>query len=622
MTSITDPMALKPADVYRQACFVNAKTSRGLDRGWYQDPFDLDFQWHLWFEGGREVSSATFSRVEQCWRQGPALSLAGLTTGEGAGDLLAELLDRKHFRQRPNAIGVILHVADEFALSEVIHAKESAGVGDQDLAILHFNLIDDPREVLVDHEVSLAATSWRLLPFWGAGAEQERCAAVALSRSREVFLQKLLDIGEECRVPIRVAVTSAPVEMLAAVPLLKPELPGGLLIAVHYLKFTAVFAITPSGELRSARTLLHRGNAPIPVGFGDILWNMALSTELTQSGRSGATALQVLLLADNQAALLAAQKDLDAYSSTRNPIQLETVELSKQEVLLGIPGYRPEFLVYDQLQMELTRLGASTLAMSKTFPALRKEWIRQCNFFNTAKLDAAYPSFRDLRLLRLSSWLVRLTALVLVGAVAHGTFSLIHAMRHPSWNLTLQEIERTEDAQLAIELERQKINDTNTLLQPRSRGWVALEFILQLFPESAGICLESFSYGLEATPPAAANGRGQAAASAGLARTWVIKGMATTQALELLNRINAPRIVADLFKTVAKATGDASYNPDPFRQISVTQSQGRNSKFETNAAAIDAGRDPSVSFPFNFEATITQSIPEKDALALPTKKPF
>ena len=559
MTAITDPNALKAADVFRQACFVNAKTSRGHDRGWYQDPFDLDFQWHLFFEGGREVSSATFSRVEQCWRPGPALSLPGLTTGEGVEDLLSDLFAQTHLGKRPSAIGVILHVADEFGLAEVAHGGETAGAPGKDLAILHFNLIDDPREVLVDHEVSEAGTSWRLLPFWGAGADEERCTAIALSRSREVFLQKLLDIGEELRVPVRVAITAAPVEMLAAVPLLKPELAGGRLIAVTYLKFTALFALTPSGELRSVRTLLHRGNAAIPAGFGDILWNMALSAELAQSGRSGGAPLQVLMLTNSPAALQAARKDLEAYSSNRNPIQLETVELSTLDVLQGIPNHRPEFLVYDQLHTELVRLGASPLAKSQTFPTLRKDWMRQCNFFNTAKLDAAYPSFQDLRLLRLSSWLVRLTALLLVSAVGHGAYSVFQAMRHPSWNLTLQEMKRTEDAQIAIQAERQKINDTTALLKPRSRGWAALEFVLQLFPESSGICLDSFSYGLEANPPAASNAKGQVTASTGLARTWVFKGLATTQALELLSKITTPRSVADLFKTLAKETGDNSY---------------------------------------------------------------
>lgn len=622
MTTITDPTALKAADVYRQACFVNAKTSRGHDRGWYRDPFDLEFQWHLFFEGGREVSSATFSRVEQCWRPGPALSLPGLTTGEGVEDLLSDLLDQTHFGKRPNAIGVILHVADEFGLAEVAHGGETPGTPGKDLAIIHFNLIDAPREVLVDHEVSETVTAWRLLPFWGTGADEERCTAIALSRSREVFLQKLLDIGEELRVPIRVAITSAPVETLAALPLLKPELTGGRLIAVTYLKFTAMFALTPSGELRSVRTLLHRGNAAIPAAFGDILWNMALSAELAQSGRSGAAPLQVLMLSNIPAALHAARKDLETYSSNRNPIQVETVELSTLDVLKGIPSHRPEFLVHDQLHTELMRLGASPLAKSQTFPTLRKDWMRQCNFFPTAKLDAAYPTFRDLRVLRLSSWLVRLAALLLVIAVTHGAYSVFLAMRHPSWNLTLQEIKRAEDAQIAIQSERQKINDTNALLKPRSRGWVALEFVLQLFPESSGICLDSFSYGLEANPPTASNAKGQATASTGLTRTWGFKGQATAQALELLSKITTPRSAADLFKTLAKATGDDSYTPDPFRQITVTQSQGRNPKFDANAVSIETGRDPSVSFPFNFEATITQSIPDKDALALPTKKPF
>ena len=621
MFTISDPAELKPADVYRQACLVNSKTSRGRGIGWYQDPFELPFQWHLWFDGGREVCSATFSRQDNCWRPGPTLPLASLTTGEGVADLLGQLLVPAHFGQRPKALGVILHVADEFALAEVSGGHGASSDGGADLAMLHFNLIDDPREVLVDHEVSVATTSWRLLPFWGAAPEQERCTAIALSRSREAFLQNLLDLGREWRVPIRAAVTSAPVETLAALPLLQPELTGGRLVAVNYVKFTAVFAITASGELRSVRSLLHRGSARLPTAFGDILWNMAISAELVRPGKAGGEPPQVLLISDSSSVLLAATKEIEAYSLSRQLIGLETLELSTQTALSQIPGHRPEFLVYDPSLVALARSGA-VLATAQTFSTLWTQWLAKCNFFDTAKLDLVYPTLSDLRLLRVSILLVYLISSVLLGSIGYGFYSLMSAMNHPSWSLTPQEVKRAEALQLKVQAEQRQIDVTNRLLLPRSRGWVALEFLLQLFPEEAGVRLESFTYNLDAARPAASGVKGQVAASTGFVRTWVLKGFATASALELLNNLNSQSGRADLFQRVAKAAGDASYIPDPTRLITATHTQGRNPKFESAAGPTELGRDPVLSFPFNFEVSITQTLVDQDVLAFPTEKPF
>ena len=119
MISISDPSELKPADVYKQARLVASKTSRSSDKNWYKDALDLPWQWHLWFDGGREVTSATFSRSDHTWRPGPEIPLSSLTTSEGTADLMGELLSTRFFAQKPSALGIVLHVADEFALASL-----------------------------------------------------------------------------------------------------------------------------------------------------------------------------------------------------------------------------------------------------------------------------------------------------------------------------------------------------------------------------------------------------------------------------------------------------------------------------------------------------------------------
>ncbi|MBB5035997.1 hypothetical protein [Prosthecobacter dejongeii] len=612
MLNITDPCELKAADIYRQARTVASKTSRGTDSHWYRVPEELPWQWHLWFDGGREVCSATYSKQHHRWRPGPHLPLANLTTGEGVGEILGELMSSTYFDDKPKALGVILHVADEFSLAEIAQAGEVVGETGDDFQILRYNLVDDPREVLADREVSSEANSWRLLPFWGAPTGQARCTAMMLSRSREAFLQKLLASAEDLRMPVRVAVTSAALESLAALPILRPDITGGCLVAISFYKFTAVFAISPDGELQTARSLAHRGGSQVPSGFGDILWTMAMGAELEST--------KVLLVSAQASTLQAASQDLDLYSS-RHAVEYETLNLAEHSALTEIPGHRPEFLIYDTAVMEPVRTGKAPLAQTETYRSLWGNWGRQ-SFMDTGRLDNLYPAQSDLRLLRFSSWLVYLLAFALLSTAGYGTYSLFAAMNHPSWELTPEQMKKTQAQHTTLLEEKKQIDITSRLLQPRSRGWVTLEFLLQLFPEDSGVRLESFQYNAEATRPAAPVAKGAVADSVGISRTWTLKGLVKPKALELLSTLNSQRGLSAFFDRVAEATGDDSYRPSPTRQLTVALTQGRNARFDTQAAPGDLARDPTLAFPFSFEATLTQTLTDKDTLSLPLAKPF
>ncbi|QIF04763.1 hypothetical protein [Roseimicrobium sp. ORNL1] len=628
MSVITDPYDLKPADVYRQARTVAAKTSRGTDGNWYRDPGDIACQWHIWFDGGREVCSATFSRSDNCWRQGPPLPLASLTTGDDIQSFLGDLMSPTYFGHKPRALGVILHVADEFSLAEVASGPEIAGETADDLNVLRYNLVDSPKDFLADRDVSVDTISWRLLPFWGAPGGQTRYTAVSLPRSRETFLGKLVEGGEEWRIPVRVAVTSAPMEALASLALLKPELRGGGLIAFPYLKYTAVFALNASGELRSARSLAHRGGNPLPSSFGDILWNMGVAAELITNDGAGQLLPNVVIISPNSAVLNEAVRDLEAYSLKRQRIVTHALDLSSHPTTGSLPGNRPEFLPYDA--GAASQVGSGSLSKSETFRSLWDGWATQ-NFFNTAKIDTQYPTLADLRLLRFSSWFVGLLGISLVAMAGYGIYGLFTAMRHPSWELTEAQVSATKAKHEKLFVEEKQIDVTDLLMKPRSQGWTTLELIMQLFPEDAGVRLEDFGYEVKpvtATVPAgprpkAAPGTKPAGPQTfGITREWTFKGLAKPKALDLLNNLNSQRGLTALFDQVFKATNDSSLAPDPSRQVRLVLTQNTNPRFDVKASAGEAAKDPSLTFPYAFEAVISQTLTEKDPLALPTGKPF
>lgn len=117
--------------------------------------------------------SAVFYNPTQQWRPGPPISLMSLTTGEGAADFLDALRSGEFFPRPPKALGIFLHVGDEFALAPLRDGLLGADTPESAFDLLHFSLIDDPAEVLMERDVSTESNCWRLLPYWGR--RERRC---------------------------------------------------------------------------------------------------------------------------------------------------------------------------------------------------------------------------------------------------------------------------------------------------------------------------------------------------------------------------------------------------------------------------------------------------------------
>lgn len=613
MPAISDPSELLAPDLYKQARFVASRTSRSTDVNWYKAPEELSWQWHLWFDGAKDVVSAVFDRSSRSWSIGPPLSLVALTTGEDLDDTLDDLLSTSFFQEKPEAIGVILHVADEFSLAELAPRGDLFKDEGVDLQMLRYDLIDNPREVLADGDVSLESNTWRLLPFWGARSGNDRCIAVTLSRSREDFLKMLIAAGEARGVPIRVSVCCAPVEAFAAIPWLKPDIHSGCLVAVCYYKFTAVFAVSDVGEMSTVRGFVHRAGLPFPTGFGDLLWNMSLGAEMAT--------LRVLVLSAQKDVLLSVAQELELYSASRNPVLFELLSLDQHPLLGAIPGHRPEFLIFDKVEVEKLVDSGPPMIRTESFRQLLRGWARQ-NFMDTARLDQMYPTQGDLRLLRLSKWFTLLLLISVIATGAYGVFSLVEAMGRPSWELTNDQVKQTEGKHKKLLEEKRQMDATDSLFKPRSRGWVTVEVLLQLFPEDSGVRLESFTYSAEAARKKLAASKSLTGENVGINRTWKLKGFGKSQAIQSLNNLNSQQGLNEFFNRVAMHSGDEALRPEATRQMTIALTQARNAKFNSQASPGDLARDPSLAFPFSFEVSITQSIVDTDGFALPLDNPL
>ena len=604
--NLQDPRELDPAALHRQACRIAAKGSRGSDRNWYRQAHELDWQWHLLFDGGREVVSAVFHSPTKQWRPGPPISLMSLTTGEGAADFRDALRSGDFFPRPPRALGIFLHVGDEFALAPLRDGLLDADAPESAFDLLHFSLLDDPAEVLMERDVSTESSCWRLLPYWGAQGTQVRAAAVALSRSREPLLFNFIRHAETMRLPVRVAVKSAPLEALAALPIAAPgSIPGGCLVLMPYLKFTAAFALNAKGDLVACRSLIHRSSA-LPAGLGDIALGMCMAAELASSGApriivAGPCSLTQPLL-----------EDLTSFSQRRELLDLQGLDVESRPELANLPGHRLEWLGQGSSADELAQIAVAPVSQSLTFRKLWGELAQRGNFFNSDGIDQIYPSQRDLRLLKTGNWLSMLLLTGLIGMAGYWIFTYYTASNQAFWKLNAAQSQKLEAELAALQKEKREVETTRLMFQPRNHGWSTLEMLMRLFPEDSGIRLESVNCGSNTVRPTSKGGT-----KLGYTRTWQIRGLAMKESVDLLSRLNTSRELGQQFADLARAMDEPSFAPDPGRHLTVNLVLSKNPRHRETAATDDFQPNAAELYPFSFELQINQSLPDGDVLSLP-----
>jgi hypothetical protein len=144
---------------------------------------------------------------------------------------------------------------------------------------------------------------------------------------------------------------------------------------------------------------------------------------------------------------------------------------------------------------------------------------------------------------------------------------------------------------------------------------------MRAFPEDTEVRLENFAYQMDSAQPQTVVAKGKEVPNLGYTRVWTLKGLAKESGLERLASLNGQSGLGKLFEQVVEATGDTSYTQLPSRQLKIALTLGRNPKF-SNQGPTDLAQETAVEFPYSFDATITQTVTDRDPLALPTPKPF
>jgi hypothetical protein len=587
LATFQHPASLNALQQFGQACSILRNTSRANNPAWYQGALDLNFQLHIRPDGS-QISTFYHDRKKGQWSAGPTLSEEILSDAAKLDSFIADTL-RQTRSNGATALGVVLHIADEFATTELKPELDNpASLPDLRDAAFH-----DPGSILEDSSILADQASWRVIPYPATGSEVMG-TTVTLTKQYAALLASLRTAGEKANFPVITHALSAPlvaVMGLAESLQLTPEKP--FVAILQYPWFTTLAFFNEHADLRLIRTLQHRG-----------------IRRATNFRNALATTSASLEFVDPDLFLLPLGQDVDTTLEANLRITFTTsrVEVVKQPAVDGIPAWCPEPAVSAQ------PATAAVTVTSHTFTVLRDEkWALQ-DFLPTPKeIVEIYPSRSEMRLLRV----LRLARVAVVAisilCLAYFTFGMIDLVRRPEWAFDPNQADAIKTHLATLTTERQQADHWNNLLEDRSKAWVSMEALSRMFPENGGMLVKNY---VQNVKPDSAAGQ----AKAGFVKEWKIIGFARDEALEYLNTLNTRDGINAHFNEIARVTGNSAYSPSTGnRNISVNVRTQENTTFKP-VPPEEALPSEESTYPFTFDLTITQRFESTDPMAINVAK--
>lgn len=490
-----------------------------------------------------------------------------------------------------SGLGVILHVADEFATTELKPELDNPA----SLPDLRDTAIFDPGSILEDASIPASQASWRVVPYPAAGASSIG-TTVMLTRQYETMLTLFREEGQKSNFPVITIALSAPlVATMGLNQCVRPN-PGKPFVAIfQYPWFTSLAFFNEFSDLRLIRTLRHRGLRR-PTKFRHSLATTCASLEFIDPD------LFVLPLGPSVDDLL-----VDDLRSTFTASRVERIEPVH---IPNLPVWCPE----PAICLSLSDVEEPTIA-SQTFVTLRDErWALQDFLPAPKEITEIYPDQSEMHMLRLFR-LCRLGIfLVTFLCIAYFLFEMATIIRRTEWAFDPAQSAATKTRLTTLTAERQNAEHWHNLLEDRSKAWVAMEAFIRLFPANKGILVRNYSHTVK---PDTTLGQ----AKSGFIREWKITGYARDEAVEYLNNLNTRDGISAHFSEVATATGNASYSPAMGnRSISVNVRTQENNTYKP-VPQEEAQISDDTTYPLTFDLTITQRFESTDPLAVNISKP-
>ncbi|MBK1827045.1 hypothetical protein [Haloferula rosea] len=589
MVAYQHPSELNPLQRYRQASAILRGTSRASNDGWYDNPLDHEFQLHLHIDGTR-VESITFHRPTDTWAPGPQIDEDLILDPSRVPDFAEEVITLAK-QVDAKSVGIILHIADEFATTEIKPELDNPGA----LNELQEAIQTDPKSVLDDGSLSAEDHSWRLIPYPAAGSDTI-ATAVTLSKHAADFADALRSHGAAKNFPVATLSVSAPLLTLIALPELRPNSNGkSFLTVLNYARFTVLAFFNEHGDLRLLRTLQHRGQRR-PSNLRHAAATTAAAMEMS------APDILIFPLAGEPDPQMTS--DLEQVFEHSEIVEIDWTKTPYHNDKLA--GSTPEMRIATEYKKEID----SPLAQAHTFVTLRNDgWALQ-DFLPMDSVNAeTFPSRSEMKLLRASKYARHGLIVVTILALFWVGLGLLGMVRQPEWTFKSNEATVLNNRLAALGKERQRILHWDNLLEDRSKGWTSMEMLSRFFPERSGFIITGYSH--TATPEKTA---GQA--RIGFIKQWRFTGLALEDSLETLADLRSRDGISSAFSEIARVTGNQAFQPDlPTRSVFINVKTQENGAYKPLPPESMVVTDPS-HYPYQFELTITQRFEADDPLAL------
>jgi len=588
LATFQHPSSLNVLQRYRQACSVLRNTTRASNPAWYQDARELNFQLHV-RPDGPGFTSFYYDRNKDQWSAGPALDGETFEEPSKLEAVVADILKttRGH---RANALGVILHIADEFATTELKPELDNpAALPDLRDAAAH-----DPASVLDDSTIPATEASWRVLPYPAAGAETIG-TTITLTRGHDLFLNTLREAAGKDGFPVITRALSAPLVALSGLcQQIPPTAEKPFVAILQYPWFTVLAFFNEHADLRMIRTLQHRG--------------VRRATNLRSALTTTCASLEFL---DPDLFLVPLGEEVDG--SLEATLKVAFAGSRVESLLLAeageVPAWAPELLICAR-PAETTEGSMH----SETLRMLREEdWAAQDFLPVPRETVETFPARGEMNLLRVLRLGRVAVFAILVLFLAYFSLGIVDFMRKPEWAFNPSETELVNSRLAMLNQERQTVEHWGNLLGDRSKTWVAMESLSRMFPEYCGVLVKTYTH--SAKPESAA---GQA--KAGFVKEWKITGFARDEALDYLNSLNSREGISAHFSEVARITGNESFDPNSGnRSIAVNVRTQENRSYKPLPPEETSLSDEN-TYPFTFDLTITQRFESTDPMAITVPK--
>jgi hypothetical protein len=588
LATFQHPASLNALQQFGQACAILRNTTRASNPAWYQEALELNLQLHIRTDGAG-ISTFYHDRKKAQWTTGPSLTAEILHDPAKLESVVAEAL-RYARSNGATSLGVILHIADEFATTDLKPELDNPA----SLPELREAVVQDPGSILEDSTIQADQASWRVMPYPAAGSEVI-ATVIAISRQYAPFFEALRVAGEAVNFPVITHALSAPlVTLMGLGQTIKPT-PGKPFVAIlQYPWFITLAFFNERADLRFIRTLQHRGLRR-PTNFRNALATTNASLEFVDPD------LFLVPLGSAVDATLAADLRITFTTS-----RVEVIEPAQHEVL---PAWCPEPL----LSCQLTEPGTPSID-SHTFTALREDkWVLQ-NFLPTpADIVQIYPDRSEMKLLRmLRLGRVALFAITVL-CITYLAFGIVGLIRRPEWGFNPLQAEAAQGRLSKLTVERQKADHWNNLLEDRSKAWAVMESFSRMFPENAGMLVKTYTHNAKADGTI-----GQA--KVGFIKEWKITGFARDEAMEYLTTISQREGISAHFSEIARITGNSSFSPAIGNRTLVVNVRTQENGAYKSIPPEEASNTDESTYPYTFDLTITQRFEATDPMAITVSK--